>query len=123
MVSKNICAFIVVCAVSLGIAAVVYVLIGKSLRKLLDDVVRLPAGTVFYLRSFVVSIVFIALSSCLGTSFVLKPHEPFMSYAWQMAGGISSTFGTAWSLSMTIGASSVNLVWSRPMSSTVIPWK
>lgn len=90
---NNICAFVVLFSISLGTAAVVYAVVSKSLGTLLDEVIRLPSGTTFYLRLFLTGLVLIAFSSVLKTTFDLKVGSAFMEYVWKVAGGVSSTFG------------------------------
>ena len=89
----NTLGFIVLFAVSIGTALVVYALVRKSLHALLDEVVKLPSGTTFYLRLFLISLVFIALSSVLDTEFALKADAAFMEYVWKVTAGVASVLG------------------------------
>jgi hypothetical protein len=90
---ENTCGFAVLLVLSLGVALLVHLLVRKSLRSLLDDVVALPSGTTFYTRILVIGVFFIALSGALGTAFDLKKEAAFMEYVWKIARGLSSTFG------------------------------
>ncbi len=89
----NALGFIVLFTVSIGTALVVYVLVRRSLNTLLDEVVKLPSGTTFYLRLFMISLVFIAASSVLDTRFALEADAAFMEYVWRVAGGVATVFG------------------------------
>jgi hypothetical protein len=89
----NICGFIVLFALAMLTALAVDYLMRKSLRALLDDLVQLPPCTVFYSRLLTIGLVFIAISSALGTEFSLKADAAFMEYVWKAAHGLSSVFG------------------------------
>ena len=90
---QNISGFVVLFTISIAISLIVYALTRKSLRGLLDEVVKLPSGTTFYMRLFLIGIVFIALSSALDTEFALKEDAASMEYVWKVADGLSSVFG------------------------------
>ena len=85
--------FIVLLTISIATSLLVYALARKSLRGLLDEVVKLPSGTTFYMRLFLIGLVFIALSSALDTEFALKEGAAFMEYVWRVADGLSSVLG------------------------------
>ncbi len=90
---QNISGFVVLLTISFAISLFVYGLACKSLRNLLDEVVKLPSGTTFYMRLFLIGLIFIALSSALDTVFALKEGSAFMEYVWRIADGLSSVFG------------------------------
>lgn len=82
-------AFCVAFVVVLIIVFVVDRLIRPSLRHLLDEVTALPAATEFYLRSFVVVISCIAISTVVGSGHSdLKADSHFMEYVWSIAGDL-----------------------------------
>ena len=89
----NIYGFAVLFIISIGVMLTVYILISKSLRHLLDEVVKLPSGTTFYLRLLSIGLLFIAFSASLETNFNLKNNAHFMEYVWKVADGLSSMFG------------------------------
>lgn len=89
----NIFGFVILLTISIAISLLVYVLVRKSLRGLLDEVVKLPSGTTFYMRLFLIGLVFIALSSALDTNFAMKKDAAFMEYMWRVADGLSSVLG------------------------------
>lgn len=91
--NENIAAFVVLFVVAGVSALLVIALLQKSLRLLLEDVVKLPACTTFYSRVLSVGLVFIALSGALGVKFDLKKDAAFMEYVWKVANGLSATFG------------------------------
>jgi len=90
---SNICGFVVLLAISIATELVVYALVRENLRALLDEVVKLPSGTTFYLRLLLIGLILIALSSVLDTTFALKPEAAFMEYVWKVTNGLSSVFG------------------------------
>ena len=89
----NICGFAVLLVISLGISSIIYKILRKSLRSLLDEVIKLQPGTTFYLRLFAIGLFYIALSSCLDTTFDFKKGTAFMEYVWRVASGLSTVFG------------------------------
>ena len=90
---QNISSFVVLIAISIAISLLVYILARKSLRDLLEEVIKLPSGTTFYMRLFLIGLIFIALSSALDREFNLKEGSAFMEYVWKIADGLSSVFG------------------------------
>jgi len=81
---------LILVALSIIVAGVLYFPLRLSLRDLLENTVRLPAGVTFYLRSFGLVLFFAALSAAIGTSFDLKAGAHFMEYVWKLAEGLSS---------------------------------
>ena len=90
---NNIFGFTVLFVLSILTALAVLLLVQKSLRALLDDVVKLPPGTTFYTRVLAIGLVFIALASVLDVKFNLEEDAAFMEYVWKIADGLSSVFG------------------------------
>jgi hypothetical protein len=90
---KNILGFGVLLVISIIVALTIYLLTRKSLRRLLDEVIKLPSGTTFYLRLFSIGLLFITLSVSLESDFNLKADAAFMEYIWEIADGLSSLFG------------------------------
>jgi drug/metabolite transporter (DMT)-like permease len=83
-------ASLITLALGAGIAWVVYGILSKSLRELLNQVIRIPAGTTFYLRSLALIVAFISLSK-----FVISPSDTqthFMDYVWLVATAIGEAF-------------------------------
>ena len=85
--------FVVLLVISIAAALLVYALVRKYLRALLDKVVRVKAGTTFYIRVFLIGLVFIALSAALDVEFSLKQGAVVMEYVWKVADGLSNVFG------------------------------
>ncbi|KPK31290.1 MAG: hypothetical protein AMK69_00790 [Nitrospira bacterium SG8_3] len=85
--------FVVLLIIGFGIALILYALIHKSLRALLDELVKLPAGTTFYARLLFVGLVLAAASELMEQSFALKEDARFMEYVWKVADGLSDAFG------------------------------
>lgn len=90
---QNIIGFVILLLVSIGTALLVYALVQKHLSTLLDKVIRLKAGTTFYIRVFLIGLVFIALSAALDVQFSLKQSAVVMEYVWKIADGLSTVFG------------------------------
>ena len=65
MPGYNAVAFAVEFVVGVGIALVVYAVLRKNLRQLLTNVIALPEGTTFYLRGFVLVLLFVSLAKVL----------------------------------------------------------
>jgi len=87
---EDISILVVVLLVSVTIALLIFKLFRKSLKSLLDEVVSISSGTIFYVRVFLISLVFIALSSALKIQF--QEDAKFMEYVWEIADGLSSVF-------------------------------
>lgn len=91
--AQNIIGFVALLVISIGAALLVYLLVHKYLSELLDKVVKLKAGTSFYVRVFVIGLVFIALSAALDVEFSLKQGAVVMEYVWNIANGLSTMLG------------------------------
>ncbi len=91
MPARNAAAFAFDIVFGVGIALVVYALLRSSLRKLLDNVIGLPEGTEFYLRSLVLILLSLALNKVI-TGVHMKPEAHFMEYVWAVASDISGVF-------------------------------
>ncbi|MGE5528952.1 MAG: hypothetical protein ACM3X6_07405 [Patescibacteria group bacterium] len=89
----NLLGFAVLLLLSVGAAFLVYLLVRKSLRALLDEAVGLPACTAFYARLFSLGMLLIALAAALGTEFGFKRDAAFMEYVWKVADRLSTLFG------------------------------
>jgi len=82
-------AFLISFVVVLAIVFLVDRLIRPSLRQLVDELTGLPAATEFYLRSFVIIVFFIAVSTAIGSSHGdVKEGSRFMEYVWSIAGDL-----------------------------------
>jgi hypothetical protein len=82
---RNLYGFVVLFAASIGIAAVIYASVRKSLVDLLDEVTMLPAAATFYSRLFLICVFFMALSTAVGTTFNLKADAAVFSTPWNPA--------------------------------------
>jgi hypothetical protein len=85
--------YLVLVAASLVVALLVYGLVRRSLRGLLDKVVAIPAGTTFYSRMLAIVLLFVALNSVLDKQFDFKQDAAFMEYVWRIAGVLATEFG------------------------------
>jgi len=88
----NVAGFAVLLALGALTALAAYGLLRHSLRRLLDEVVRVPPCTVFYTRLLALGLVFIAASAVLDTAFNLQ-HAAFMEYVWKVADGLAAVCG------------------------------
>jgi hypothetical protein len=88
MSSHNLAGFVILFALSLGLTFAIWGLVSKSLQGLLDQALKLPDGTTFYGRSFLLGLLLAACAGSLGTNFSFKPGDPFMEYVWRVAGGL-----------------------------------
>lgn len=91
MPAYNAVAFLFDLLISVGIALLLYILLGKSLRELLDKTMRLPAGSAFYLRALILIMLCGALSKVI-SGVHQKPDDHFMEYVWAVARDISNVF-------------------------------
>ncbi|MCK4881714.1 MAG: hypothetical protein KAS92_01675 [Candidatus Omnitrophica bacterium] len=82
--------FIVFLMISIAVALLVFRLFRGSLKSLLDEVVNIPAVTIFYVRTFLISLVFIVLSPALQITF--KKDAKFMEYVWEVADSLAVIF-------------------------------
>ncbi len=86
-------------ALALGLVLLIYRLLRSSLREALDQIIRLPAATTFYLRVLSLTLVFLALSKVIGSRFDLKPEAHFLEYVWAVASDLGGIFeSVAWNL-------------------------
>ena len=88
MTSHNLAGFVILFGLALLLTFAIWAFVSKSLQSLLDQALKLPDGTAFYLRSFLLGLLLAALAGALGTSFALKPGDPFMEYVWKVAAGL-----------------------------------
>lgn len=91
MPAYNAAAFLFDFLVSVVIILIIYKLIGPSLSELLDKVVRIPAGTSFYMRALLLVLFCTALSKVV-SGIHQKPEAHFMEYVWAVATDISGVF-------------------------------
>jgi len=68
----------------------VYAVVRRSLRSLLDGVVRRSAATQFYLRVFAICIAFAALSGALDNRWDPSGKPAFMEQVWVAASTLSA---------------------------------
>ncbi len=91
MPAYNAVAFLFDLLISVGIVLLLYTLLGKSLRDLLDKTIRLPAGSTFYMRALVVVLLCGALARVI-SGIHQKPDDHFIEYVWAVARDISNVF-------------------------------
>jgi hypothetical protein len=84
----NAIAFAFDVVIGLGIAVIVYRILRRCLAKTLDEVVKIPAATTFYLRSLSIILTFVVLKEIV-TGVDQKPEAKFMEYVWAVARDLS----------------------------------
>jgi hypothetical protein len=94
MDAYNAIAFISCLALGLGSAALVYALLRGSVREVVNNLVKIPEATEFYLRSLALVLVLAALSCVIVKIHVFHsppakgvpaPPPHFMEYVWVVA--------------------------------------
>jgi uncharacterized membrane protein len=93
MTSHNLAGFVVLLLISFGLALVIWAAVSKSLQGLLNQVVKLPDGATFYLRTFLLGLLLAAAAGAIGTAFNLQATDPFMEYVWKVGAGLESVCG------------------------------
>ena len=91
----NLLGFIILLILSGGIAIVIYIMVSDSLRRLIDEVAKMPSSTTFYVRVFIIGLTLTFLSAALSQRWIFKEDAAFMEYVWNVADGISSGLGHA----------------------------
>ena len=92
MTSQNLSGFLILLLAAFGLTTVIWTTVSKSLQGLLNQVVKLPDGTVFYMRTFLIALLLAAASAGMGTEFDLKAGAHFMEYVWKIASGLENVF-------------------------------
>ncbi len=85
---QNLAGFVILLALLLALTFAIWALVSKSLESLLNQALKLPDGTTFYLRTFLIGLLLAAFAGGFGTSFDLKPSDPFMEYVWRVGAGL-----------------------------------
>jgi hypothetical protein len=88
MSAHNLAGFVILLALSLLLTFAIWALVSKSLQGLLNQALKLPDGTAFYLRSFLLGLLLAAFAGGLGTTFNFKSGDPFMEYVWRVGAGV-----------------------------------
>ncbi|MGD1156881.1 MAG: hypothetical protein ABSA41_13750 [Terriglobia bacterium] len=86
----NLAGFVILLLISLGMMFAIWAAVSKSLQGLLNQVVKLPDGTAFYLRTFLIGLLLAAAAGTMDTAFDVKAGDPFMEYVWKVASGLHS---------------------------------
>ena len=90
MTTYNLVGFAILLLISLGLTLAIWAAVSRSLQGLLNQVVKLPDGTTFYLRTFFIGLLLAAGAGGVGTVFDFKAGDPFMEYVWKAASGLES---------------------------------
>ncbi len=92
--NRNILSFAVLLVLSVGCAGITYTLLKNSLKKVLDEIVKLSSATSFFMRVLLITLFFSALSSALSVSFILKNDAANMEYVWKIGDGLSNVLSS-----------------------------
>jgi hypothetical protein len=87
---RNLAGFVILVVLSLGLTLTIWAAVWKSLQGLLNQGVKFPDGSPFYLRTFLIGLLLAAAGGGIGTVFDFKAGDPFMGYVWRVAGGLES---------------------------------
>jgi hypothetical protein len=87
----NAVAFVFDLILGVGIALIVYALLRSNLQRLLDNVIVVPDGTKFYLRSLLLILLSLALAKVI-VGVHMKPEAHFIEYVWAVASDLSGVF-------------------------------
>ena len=98
--SNNVVGYLVQLLLVTGLMILVFGLVRRSARSLLDDVVRLPAATEFYMRVLLLLLVFAGLEAAVGDRWDIKPDPALMEYVSNIAGTMGEALQTAFWLIM-----------------------
>ena len=88
----NILSFVILFLLGSGCVVVSYLLIKSQLKKVLDDLIRLPAATALFDRILLLTLSFSALSSIFEIPFNLKSDAASMEYVWKIGDGLAKVF-------------------------------
>ena len=89
---------IAVLILAIAVALIAYGAARKSLRDLLSRTISVPSGVDFYMRSFLLLLVFGIIGQGVTSGLDLKPGERFMEYVWAVAGGLGSALDYAFGI-------------------------
>jgi hypothetical protein len=92
--AANLVALVVSLSACFGVALALQLMLRRSATALLDEIVKVPAGTTFYLRVLCLCLLLSAAAGALGGSFDLKSDGRFMEYVWKVAAVLSGTLST-----------------------------
>jgi NADH:ubiquinone oxidoreductase subunit 6 (subunit J) len=84
---------LVVVVLAVVIVFVVHALARRSLLELLSRTVSVAGGTEFYLRSFLLVLLFGAVGQAIAVNPNLKNNASFMECVWAVADGLQTSFG------------------------------
>jgi len=103
--SENTWGFVATIVLSLGTVVMVWALVRRGLRALIDGTVGIAAATTFYARVFVIGLLFVALTSLLGARFDFGPDAAFSVLSGQL--GLSCIFLGVYLVLVTILAAAL----------------
>ena len=87
MLMRELIGLVILIIFSILSAWLFYWLVGKPLRLMLDELVKMPACTDFYCRVLWVGLIFISMGTVFGNYKVVLTDEykPFMDNVWRVA--------------------------------------
>jgi hypothetical protein len=90
--SSNNTAFLILITLALLTSLGVFALTARSLRKLLTEIVTVPACAIFFTRSLMICLISVSLSDAIGQKFDLGANAALMEYMLKIAPGLSPIF-------------------------------
>jgi hypothetical protein len=89
----NLAGFIVLLLLSFGMAFAIWAALSPSVRGLLNEVLKLPDGTTFYLRTLALGLLLGVLAGALDGRFDIAARSAMMEYVWRVASGFENVLG------------------------------
>jgi hypothetical protein len=77
---------------AIGFACLTYLITRRGLGDLLDRTVIIPGGVKFYMRAFLLLLLFGAVGQAVAVNPDVKPGQHFMEYVWIVAGALNDSF-------------------------------
>lgn len=84
---------LVILILAIAFASLAYALTKRGLEELLSRTVAIPGGVAFYMRSFLLLLLFGAVGQVVAVNPNVKPGQHFMEYVWAVAGALGDSFG------------------------------
>ena len=86
-------AHLVILLLAIAFATLTYALTRRGLDELLSRTVAIPGGVSFYMRSFLLLLLFGAVGQVVAVNPDAKPGQHFMEYVWVVAAALGDSFG------------------------------
>ncbi len=77
---------------AIAFATLTYALSRRGLDELLSRTVAIPGGVSFYMRAFLLLLLFGAVGQAVAVKPDVKPGQQFMEYVWGVAAALGDSF-------------------------------